>query len=92
MEKEFKGNFPVKLLIGATRSRLPDAVNRNKAKRLIREAYRRNKHLLYSVLKKNNKKIVLGFIYQADKIVSYTEVEAKIIVTLNRLVTLYDSR
>jgi ribonuclease P protein component len=90
MEKEFKDNFPAKILIGAARTRLPNAVDRNKAKRLMREAYRRNKYQLYSVLKEKNKKLVLGFIYQADEIVPYTNLEAKIIVTLKRLATLYN--
>ena len=89
IEKNFISNFPVRTLIGAARTRLPKAVDRNKAKRLIREAFRRNKHALYSVLKKKNKNLHLGFIYQTDKIISYNQVEAKIIVTLNRLVTLY---
>jgi ribonuclease P protein component len=92
MEHDFKDNYPAKVLIGAARSHLPKAVDRNKAKRLIREAFRRNKNILYSVLEKKNKKLIAGFIYQSDKIVPFDQVEAKIIVTLRRLVTLYDIR
>ncbi len=93
MEKEFQYKYPAKVLIGAARSHLPKAIDRNKTKRLIREAFRRNKNILYSVVpKEKNKMLILGFIYQSDKIVPYDQVETKIIVTLRRLVTLYDSR
>jgi ribonuclease P protein component len=92
LEKDFKDDHPAKVLIGAARAHLPKATERNRAKRLIRESYRRNKNILYSVLHEKNKKLIIGLIYQGDKIASFDQIEAKIIVTLRRLVTLYDIR
>ena len=59
------------------------AVDRNRVKRLMREAYRKNKNTLYEKL--NDKKIGLVFIYINKSIVDYKEIEEKIILSLQRL-------
>ncbi len=61
------------------------AVDRNRMKRLMREAYRKNKSSLYENLKE--KKIGLIFIYLNKTKLDYQEIEEKIIVSLQRLYT-----
>lgn len=61
------------------------AVDRNKLKRRIREAYRKNKHLLYEVLKNKNLTIALMLVYIAKEELPYREIEEKIVVSLQKL-------
>ena len=62
------------------------AVQRNKLKRRIREAYRKNKHLLYAFLEKKNLTIALMVIYTEKRELSYKEIEQKMVVSLQKLI------
>jgi ribonuclease P protein component len=77
--------FPVQLLISVPRSLHKRAVDRNRVKRLIREAYRKNKYLLYESLEHNHVQMLLCITYTAKEIVSYEVMTRKIIVLLQRL-------
>ena len=61
------------------------ASQRNHVKRLIREAYRIQKPLLLNSLQQKNKTINLMLVYTLPSILSFTEIEDKISVTLQRL-------
>jgi ribonuclease P protein component len=74
---------PVQILISVPKRKFKKAVVRNSIKRLIREAYRKNKNLLYMQL--NTKKINLMLIYTSTTIINYSELEQKLIETLKRL-------
>ena len=76
---------PVQILISVPKRLFKRAVDRNRLKRLIREAYRKNKYLLYNQLKE--KKMLVMFIFTSRTILEYKEVEEKMIVTLQRLIT-----
>jgi ribonuclease P protein component len=77
------GNSPVQIVISVPKRIYKRAVDRNKVKRLIREAYRKNKDTFYEKL--NNKKISLMFIYTFKLIINYKEMEEKVVQTLQRL-------
>lgn len=74
---------PVKIVISVPKRKFKKAVDRNRIKRLIREAYRKNKHRLIERIE--NKKIALLLIYTAKTIPEYTETEEKINQALIRL-------
>lgn len=74
---------PVKILISVPKRKFKKAVDRNKIKRLIREAYRKKKHLLINQLAE--KKITLLVVYISKTIVEYSEIEEKINDALIRL-------
>lgn len=71
-----ESEHPVKLVISVPKRIFKRAVDRNKLKRLIREAYRKNKTVLYDEL--GAKHIHMMFIYTSHKIIDYSEVEEKL--------------
>lgn len=82
--------FPAQILIGASKRQLKKAVDRNRAKRLLREAYRKNKADLYFRLKTEQKQVAIAFIYQDNKLYDYLEVESFVKESLKRLAVHYE--
>ena len=78
-----EGSVPAQIVISVPKRLFKKAVDRNRLKRLTREAYRKNKNILYENL--NNKKILLMLVYRAKKIVEYIEMEETIIIALKKL-------
>ena len=77
--------FIVKLLISVPKRTHKKAVDRNKIKRLIREAYRLNKHILYDIENTGLNPINIALIYNAKSILTYQEIERKIILILQTI-------
>ena len=75
----------IKSLIVVPKKRLNLASERNKVKRRIREALRKNKLTLDEYLKESKKQINLAIIYQQEEILDSTIIEEKIKVLLGRL-------
>lgn len=73
------GDVPsASILISVPKKRFKHAVDRNRIKRQIREAYRRNKHLLLDELASRNKRMALAFIWLDNTPHPSAEVEAKV--------------
>jgi ribonuclease P protein component len=83
--QDFNTNYPIQILIVVPKRYFKKAHDRNKIKRQIREAYRKNKSILYDFLKIKEKKITLAIIYTEKDISPYNLIEEKIILTLQRL-------
>ena len=62
------------------------AVDRNKIKRRMREAYRHHKHLLEEILLEKNLKYSLFWIYTAKTILPYHEIEAACVAGLQKII------
>ncbi|HOV10672.1 MAG TPA: ribonuclease P protein component [Bacteroidales bacterium] len=75
----------VQLLVVVAKRHFKKAVDRNKIKRYIREAYRNNKELLSVPLNEKNKHIALMLSYSAEKTQGYREIEPKIQLILQYL-------
>jgi ribonuclease P protein component len=71
--------------VSVPKRKITAAVNRNTIKRRAREAYRINKHSLLESLKKENKKLILMFVYLHDRPENYTNIERAIKNLLNVL-------
>lgn len=69
------GSMPLSILISIPKKRVKSAVDRNRMKRLGREAYRLNKHLFLSNGLAENENLDVAFIYVADKLCDYATVE-----------------
>ncbi len=82
--------YPVQVLIAVSKKNFKKAVDRNRMKRLIREAYRKNKENLYQSLWGRKKTIALALIYTAYKTTTYSEIEQKIIMIFERLQSEYE--
>ena len=67
-----------RFLVSVSKKRFHHAVKRNRVKRLVREAWRRNKSEL--IVKCENQKITfdIALVYTATVILSYQEIEKKI--------------
>ena len=66
------------------------AVNRNRIKRLMREAYRLQKNNLTANLQENKKCMAVFFIYTSNKILLYKEVAEKVESALKKLNKIVD--
>ncbi len=68
------------ILISVPRRKFKKAVDRNTIRRRVREAYRLNKAALNTP-----QKLLIAYIYTAKDILSYKEIENKLIRSLDRL-------
>lgn len=66
------------------------AVDRNRIKRLTKEAYRLQKQILYSKLKENNQQLILFFIYTGKELPDYKLVYKKMDSILQKLILIAD--
>jgi len=83
---EGKAEPPVKVAFAVPKRSFKRAVDRNLLKRRMREAYRKNKYMLYGVAEANMKHYQMMFVYTSKDKALYAEIEAKIVLTLQRLV------
>jgi len=78
--------FPAQIMISIPKRNIAKANQRNLLKRLVREAYRKQKQTLYKALSKQEKQIIFAIIYLKSNIIKNKEVELEINVVLNRLI------
>ena len=76
---------PVSILISVSKRRFKRAVKRNRVKRQIREAYRKNKHELLQLLEERGQKLAIAFIYLSDQLTSTNEIEERMKIALARI-------
>jgi len=78
--------YPARVAISVPVKHIKKANKRNLVKRRIREAYRKNKHLLYDQLKKRNMRIAFVICYFSNEIEDYNNIESKIVISLQSLI------
>jgi ribonuclease P protein component len=78
-----ESSAPVKIVISVPKRNFKRAVDRNRIKRLIREAYRKNKHTL--IERVGDKKIALLLVFTSKTFMDYGVIEEKIKNVMNRL-------
>lgn len=81
---------PARIAISIPKKKFKKAVDRNLIKRRIKEAYRKNKQNLYFDLKRKNLNIAFILIYLAHDLMTYPELEEKMILTLQKLMESYE--
>ena len=75
---------PVQLLISVPKKRFKHAVDRNRVKRQVREAFRQHKDLLYPVVPETQR-LLLAFIWLSDEHRPSKEVEGRIVALMRRI-------
>ena len=75
-------DYTVQAGFSVPKKKFKRAVDRNRIKRLMREAYRKHKHTLYQ---NNKEKYVLMCIYTDEKEHKYVDIEEKMILLLKKL-------
>ncbi len=73
---DFGENIPIKMGVSVSKKHFKNAVDRNYFKRVLRETYRLNKHLLLDNL---NTPYAFMFLYQAKDRLTYEEINTKTI-------------
>ena len=76
----------VRLLVSVSKKRFHHAVKRNRVKRLLREAWRKNKAPLYEICKRDNISVDVALVYTATVIHSYEEMLVKTQKAVNELI------
>ncbi|MES2430491.1 MAG: ribonuclease P protein component [Bacteroidota bacterium] len=70
-------NYPLQAGFTASSKNFKHATDRNRIKRLMREAYRLQKNNLFDLVNDADKKLAIFFIYNGNEIPEYTVVHAK---------------
>ena len=81
--RDFGAEQKIKMGVSVSKKYFKHAVDRNYFKRLLREAYRLNKHLLIDHLEKPH---AFMFFYQSNDRLSYQEIETKTIQLFEKFV------
>ena len=79
-----EGHAPVQILISVPKKRFKHAVDRNRVKRQIREAYRQHKQLLWDSLA-DHQEMLLGFIWLSDRHYPTSDVESRVVRILEKV-------
>ncbi|MBX9785097.1 MAG: ribonuclease P protein component [Chitinophagaceae bacterium] len=87
--KEGSENIPLQFGVGVGTRHFKKAVDRNRIKRLVREACRLQKNELQSLLAAQNKQLNLFFIYTGKELPDYELVSEKTAAALNKLMNIY---
>ncbi|MBN1598391.1 MAG: ribonuclease P protein component [Bacteroidales bacterium] len=82
-------SFPIQVLFSVSKKRFSRAVDRNRIKRKMREAYRLNKAELYNIFKEKRLFIQVGFLYVSDEINSYKIIERDMIKALGKIISFF---
>lgn len=73
--EELKSEFPVQFALSVSKRKFKNAVDRNFLRRRIREAYRLNKHTLYTGLEGEKKQFAFMVIYTGKEMSDYAIIE-----------------
>ena len=89
---EQESNIPTRMVFSAPKRKFKRAVDRNRLKRTLKEAYRINNNDFLSYLNENNKSLAFYIGYIGKEILPYETIEDKIKVALIRLVTKLENK
>jgi len=83
LKVDHRSNYTVQASFSASKRKFKKAVDRNRIKRLMRESYRLNKHILYQNIADKH---IIMFTYIDEKEHKYVDIEEKMIHLLKKFV------
>jgi ribonuclease P protein component len=83
IQKDFDDDVPLKMGVSVSKKYFKNAVDRNYFKRVLRECYRLNQHLLIDSL---DQKYCFMFFYQTKDRLEYAEIHQKTILLFEKFV------
>lgn len=79
--------FPAQVMFSVPKKSFKKATDRNRIKRMMREAYRLNKEILYEPLQKQGVYYLVAFLYTGKGICDWKKMQEILILSLQRLHT-----
>ncbi len=78
--------YPAKIIFSVPGKRIKKATDRNYIKRLVKEAYRKNKTFFYSFLRKKRLNVLATFSYIGSEKPDANQIEQKLLLSLQYLI------
>ena len=75
----------ISVLISVPKKRFHDAVDRNRVKRQLREAYRKHKHTLSNLMADREQGLLIAFVYVSPQIESTSYIEKRMMRLLDKI-------
>ncbi len=85
LEERRQGDVPVRLLVSVSKRHFKHAVDRNRVKRQLREAYRKNKQLLYSAIP-DDQQLKIACVWLSDHHEQSAVIESDFVQLVKRIV------
>ena len=86
---DWTGSPVIRVMVSVSKRNFKKSVDRNRIKRLLRECFRRNKHIAIEGL--NRQTCMLAFVYSGKEIPEFISLEPIIIKLLQRLIKEYET-
>lgn len=79
--------YPAQVLFTVPKRIYKLAVDRNRIRRRIKEAYRKNKHNLYQKLESQDEQLAIVILYLGKEELTYQEIEKKLVLSLQEIIS-----
>lgn len=82
---ELPDDVPVQVAFSVPKRRFKKAVHRNRLKRMMREAYRLNKHELQTFCEEHRIQCGIVLVYNSQELRQFNEIQEKIVLNLQEI-------
>ncbi|MFZ6038583.1 MAG: ribonuclease P protein component [Bacteroidota bacterium] len=80
-----RDDYPIAVMVSVPKKKLKSAVARNRMKRLVREAFRQNSHLLDIDAFPHEQSLDIAFVYLKDELCDYATIQKAVLKALSEI-------